>query len=134
VDEFISINVDIVSHAQELFCRPGSILCIVKRYSEPTNSTKNATLHESVGSHDSTVTMTKEPKYWFKLFQQSCCIALPQVLYSAVKSNDDDAAQGVPSILLRMPSSLTLFGGITREHHLKECAMALSANPMSSDI
>ncbi len=96
----MSINADVVSHAQELFRRPGSILRIVKRYSEPTNSTKNATLQENVGSHDSTVTVTKEPEYWFKHFQQSCCITLPRVLYGAVESNDDDVAQGVPSIFV----------------------------------
>ncbi len=100
VDEFISINADVVSQAQELFRRPGSILHVIRRYSDPTNSIKNATLQEIVGSHNNTVTEAKENEYWFKHFQQSSCITLPRVLYGAVESTDEEVAQGVPSIFV----------------------------------
>ena len=101
VDEFISINSDVVSHAQELFRQPGSILRMVKRYSEPTKSTHHTTLTEKVGSQNDSITVAIEPDYWFKHFQQSCCITLPRVLYGAVESTDEDVAQGVPSIFVK---------------------------------
>ncbi len=101
MDEFISINSDDVSHAQEIFRQPGSILRMVKRYSEPTKSTNNTTQIEKVGSHNDTITFATEPEYWFKHFQLSCCITLPRVLYGAVESTDEDVAQGVPSIFVK---------------------------------
>ena len=101
VDEYISINADVVSHAQELFRQPGSILRIVKRYLKPTNSTINRTLKNKFGSHDNIVTMATEPEYWFRHFQRSCCITLPRVLYGAVESTSEEVAQGVPSIFVK---------------------------------
>ncbi len=102
VDEFVSINADVVSHAQELFRQPGSILHVIKRYSDPTNRTTIPTPPGNSGNHDNTaVTVAKENEYWFKHFQQSCCITLPRVLYGAVESTDEEIAQGVPTIFAK---------------------------------
>jgi hypothetical protein len=99
-DEFISINADVVTNAQELFRQPGSILRLVKKFSEPINGTNNPTPKKKVGSRGNTETAATEPEYWYRYFQRSCCISLPRVLYGAVESTDEDVAHGVPSIFV----------------------------------
>ena len=112
VDEYLAINADQVSNARTLFQRPGSLIDMVKRYSNPTTNNSNPTNTTTIVTNDNnntklynwndtTITSkTAEPGYWFTHFQQSCCITLPRVLYGAVEStNDEMGEQDMPSIL-----------------------------------
>lgn len=106
VDEYLAINADQISNARTLFQQPGSLIDMVKRYSNPTatNTTTIATNNNDTTLYnnwnDTTITKTAEPEYWFTHFQQSCCITLPRVLYGAAEStNEKVGVQDMPSIL-----------------------------------
>lgn len=116
VDEYLAINADQVSNARTLFQRPGSLIDMVKRYSNPTTNNSNATNTTTIvvtnnndttiynNWNDTTITKTAEPGYWFTHFQQSCCITLPRVLYGAVESTnmEEIGVQDMPSSILKM--------------------------------
>jgi len=83
VDEYITVNGDLVKGGTDMVREPGYVLRLVKTYSETPNENR-----------------TKEiPNKWYDRYQSKPCVTLPRALISAVESTPEEIAlpDDVPS-------------------------------------
>jgi len=81
-DEFMTISSDAVKDSQQLMERPGSVLRMLKMYSDETMQ------HQ-----------TGKPAAWYNRFHETPCAMIPRVLFSAVESTMEEVSRAVPPII-----------------------------------
>lgn len=86
VDEYMTINMDVVDNAKELFGKPGSILQMVQKYSQ---NAATSTSNDEDPDHS----------FWYEHFQQGPCVTIARSLYSVVESTEEDVFRDVPALV-----------------------------------
>lgn len=81
-DEFLTISSDAVNNSQQLMHQPGSVLRLLKTYSNETAQRRSDV-----------------PDAWYDRFQKSPCAMIPRVLFSAYPSKTEEVVRHVPAVI-----------------------------------